>query len=315
MESEARYAWVGAAIVVLLAALAGGLLWLQGGLADRDLKRYTIYFRQHSLDGLQLNSDVKMYGIKVGKVLDYEILTSEAKNVRVVIEVDGKTPVLEGAEATISRNLVTGIAAIELENAREGAPPLMRKPAGERYPVLAEGPPRLALITANLEQIAERGNETLLRLNQTLSDENQQALTRTLTHLETVSGALARRTPEIEQTLVAVQETARQLQGLGTEAAQAMQHVNGQLERLGGQAEAMLEETRRVARSLEREVGDTAAHLRTASDIGAQELQAAGRAVTGASENVSDAALTLQGAAGALVRPASDNLGPGEAKP
>ncbi len=315
MESEARYAWVGAAIVVLLLALAMGLVWLQGGLEGRDFKRYTIYFREHSLDGLQINSDVKMYGIKVGKVLDYEILATEAKNVRVVVEVDAKVPVLEGAEATISRNLLTGLASVEITNVREGAPPLMRRPEGERYPVLAEGPPRFARITANLEQIAEQGNETLVRINRALSDSNQQALEQTLANLETVTGGLARRTPEIEQTLVAVQQTARQLEQVGTEAAQAMRSVNAQLEQLGGQAEVMLEETRQVARSMEREVSDTAAHLRLATDLGAQELQGAGRAVRSASEAVSDAAVTLQGAAGALVRPAPASLGPGEARP
>lgn len=312
MESEARYAWVGGGIILLIVALVAALLWLQGALDHREFRRYTVYFRQHSLDGLQLNSDVKMYGIKVGKVVDFEILSTEAKNVRVVLELDAKTPVLEGAEATVSRNLVTGLAYIELENRRDGAVPLHGVPKGERYPVINEGAPRLARIAANLEQLAEQGNETLQRINQTLSDQNQKALGATLSGLATFSASLARNAPRIEAAIDATQAAAEDLRGLSSEARQTLARSDARLERLGSQAETVLVEARQAVQAMRREVGDTAAELRLATELGLQELQRTGRTLKQAGDNVGDAAIAVRGATDAVIRPGAANLGPGE---
>lgn len=287
MESEARYAWVGAVIVGLIALVAAGLLWLHGGLGNHDFNRFTIYFRQQSLDGLQLNSDVKMYGIKVGKVVDYEILPTEAKNVRVVIEVSAKAPVMEGAVAMVNRNLLTGLASIELNNQAEKAPLLTRKPEGEPYPVLSEGKAKLTRFAERMEGVAERADETLGRLNTLLSDRNLASVGQTLDNLNQTSAAVAQGMPELRATLKASREAAVQ--------------ANQQLARLGTKLEATLDDTRQAA-----------AQLRLTTDLGLQELQTTGRALRNASQAVGDAARTLKEPAGALFGPAEENLGPGE---
>lgn len=296
MESEARYAWVGAVIVALIASLAAGLLWLKGGLEDRHFNRYTIYFRQQSLDGLQLNSDVKMYGIKVGKVLDYEILPTEAKNVRVVIEIDAKAPVMEGAVAMVNRNLLTGLASIEVNNLVEKAPPLTRKPAGEPYPVLLEGQAKLARFTERIEGVAVRADETLSRLNLLLSDRNLAAVEATLDNINETSAAVARDIPDLKRALIASHDAAAQ--------------VNKQFAQVGPRLETTLEETRLAVQELRTGVGQ----LRLSTDLALQEWQATGRALRGASQAVADTARTLREPAGALFGPAEGSLGPGETK-
>ena len=115
MESEARYVRVGLATLILAALLAGGLFWLAGRTGERAQNRYTVYFSDQSLEGLQINSDVRMQGVKVGKVVDYAIQPGQAHQVRVLIQVDARTPVLQGVRAVISRQLVTGLASIDLE--------------------------------------------------------------------------------------------------------------------------------------------------------------------------------------------------------
>ena len=69
MEPDARHAWVGLAVLALGALLAAGLYWLSGA-EQHAVKRYTVYFEKQSLEGLQINSDVRMRGITVGKVVD-----------------------------------------------------------------------------------------------------------------------------------------------------------------------------------------------------------------------------------------------------
>jgi phospholipid/cholesterol/gamma-HCH transport system substrate-binding protein len=129
------------------------------------VKRYTVYFQNQSLEGLQLNSDVRMQGIKVGKVADYTILPGQAKTVRVLLEVDARTPVWEGAEAVVSRNLVTGLAAIDLDNVWKGGSDIGPAPEGEPYPVIDEGVPQMARISNTLESLGKTGGEAVERVN------------------------------------------------------------------------------------------------------------------------------------------------------
>ena len=175
MEPEARYAWVGVAVLALVALVAWGMYWLTGGTDERLVKRYTIYFERQSLEGLQIGSDVRMQGIKVGKVEDYAILPGEARRVRVILQVDARTPVLEGVEAQVARHLVTGLAAIDLVNQADGGPPLMRIPDGEDHPVITEGVSQLARVASTLEEVSVVGRDALVRFNTLLSDQNQKA--------------------------------------------------------------------------------------------------------------------------------------------
>ena len=150
MEPETRYAWVGVGVLALVGLLAWGIYWLTGGTEHKVVKRYTVYFEKQSLEGLQIGSDVRMQGIKVGKVDDYAIIPGHARRVRVILEVDARTPVLEGVEAEVSRHLVTGLAAVDLVNVVEGGPPLTHVPPGEEYPVIQEGVPQLARVASTI---------------------------------------------------------------------------------------------------------------------------------------------------------------------
>ena len=57
MEAEARYTWVGAAVIALLAALVGGLLWLKGSGNEAGFQRYAIHFELRA-EVLRLGSRV-----------------------------------------------------------------------------------------------------------------------------------------------------------------------------------------------------------------------------------------------------------------
>ncbi|MBS1163658.1 MAG: hypothetical protein H6R03_1554, partial [Burkholderiaceae bacterium] len=46
MEAEAKYTYVGAAVLALIAALVISVIWLKRTGAERDFARYTIYFEQ-----------------------------------------------------------------------------------------------------------------------------------------------------------------------------------------------------------------------------------------------------------------------------
>ena len=114
MEAEARYTFVGAAVLALLAALVAGLVWLKDIGREGEFVRYAINFEKQALDGLQLGAEVNLRGIKVGRVDDYALVSDKLNRVRVVVRVDRRAPVRSNTVAVVTRNFVTGIAAITL---------------------------------------------------------------------------------------------------------------------------------------------------------------------------------------------------------
>ena len=138
MEPEARYTLIGAVVLALVAAAIGGFLWLNSSGRGSDFRFYTVYFEHQSLDGLQVGSAVNMRGIMVGRVERYSIEPDNINRVRVLLRVERQTPVRQNTKASITRNIVTGIARVRLVTPSPPGPELTRAPPGERYPVIAE---------------------------------------------------------------------------------------------------------------------------------------------------------------------------------
>ena len=322
MEPEARYAWVGVAVLALVALLAAGLYWLTGGTEHQFVKRYAVYFRHQSLEGLQINSDVRMQGVKVGKVVDYAIMPDEVHQVRVILELDARTPVLEGAEAVVARHLVTGLAAIDLSNAGTSTEPLRHVPEGEEYPVLKEGVPQLTRVADTLEALGKVGRETLQRLNQTLSDENQEALRGSLGKLNLLLGDLRRTMPEVNATLASTRRAAERMGEVGDEAGTVIREAGALVrkagDRIGSAAEATeatLEMARTTLTGFDQEMRDLAVQLRLSADLGMQEIQATGHTLRQAGEALQAAGRGLAEPQRILFGPGTEQLGPGEQAP
>jgi phospholipid/cholesterol/gamma-HCH transport system substrate-binding protein len=322
MESDARYAWVGGIILALMALLAGTIYWLQGR-DGMEVTRYLVYFQNQSLEGLQINSDVRMQGIKVGKVVDYVILPNQAKTVRVLLEVDARTPILEGVEAVVARNLVTGLAAVDLNNLWKGGTPLTTIPKGEQYLVIEEGVPEMARFTKNLEGLGVATQEALTRFNKLLSDENQRAMAVTLSNIAGLSDE-ARRDfgqlgPELAATLAATRQAATRLDTVGQEVGpvlretgQLVQRAGQRLDTLAGETETTLRMTRDTLKNLDAGLRDTQVQLRLSADLGLQELQGTAQTLRAAGESLQATSRDFADPGRILFGPNKGELGPGE---
>jgi len=325
MESDARYAWVGLAVVTLIVALAAGVYWLKGG-NQPDVRRFTVYFQNQSLEGLQLNSDVRMQGIKVGKVADYTIQPGKAKTVRVMLEVDARTPVWEGVEAVVSRNLVTGLAAIDLDNVWKGGADIGTPPKGEPYPVIDEGVPQMARISSTLEGLGKAGGEAVARVNRLLSDENQKAFSAILGNVAGVTGDLRQLSPELNATLGAARQAAVRLDAVGAEltpvlrdssqflrdGGQLARQAGQRLDKLAGDAETTLNAARNTLNGMDTRLRDMQAQLRLSVDLGMQEIQTTAQAMRGASDALQTTSREFADPGRILYGPHKAELGPGE---
>ncbi len=200
MESEARYALVGVVVLALTAALVMSVLWLSGETEDEARTYYSVYFRKHSLAGLQENCDVTMRGIKVGSVRYLQIAPDDIELVKVTVEVKASTPVKQDARAVIQRNLLTGVSSIDLIGSTSRAPFIEATP-GERYPVIPEGETTFGAIQDSLPDMIEKGSQALNRANDLLSDDNRAALSATLHNVSLFTGQLAESRVEIVRSL------------------------------------------------------------------------------------------------------------------
>lgn len=312
MESEARYVRIGLATLVLAALLAFGLFWLAGGNEDQFGKRYLVYFQSQSLEGLQINSDVRMQGIKVGKVVDYAIMPVEARKVRVLLQVDARTPVLEGVTAVVARHLVTSLAAIDLENPAKGGVPLMRTSEGESYPVIPEGVPRLARVADTLEELGVSGQEALNRFNNMMSGENQKALAGTLANLSQITGELKQTMPELKAAVASTRRAADQVESLGGDARGALKSAGDQLGKVASETAATLNSARVTLDKVDLEMTGLTGQVKLTADLAGQEIQSTALSLRLAGDALQDTGRALSNPARVLYGPNRGSLGPGE---
>ncbi len=329
MEAEAKYTYVGAAVLALIAALVASVIWLKRTGAERDFARYTIHFEEQALDGLAVGADVNMRGIVVGHVLDYRLAIDRVNRARVDVRVDRQAPVRENTVAVITRNFVTGIAQIRLVTSEPPGPPLTRVAESERYPVIAEGRSDLAEITGRVNELGEMAGEVLSNVNRMFTSENRLAVTETLANLRVLTRDLNRGLAGVDRTLAEIGGAAREFRRTATQIAATT-------ERLGEGAAATVDDTR----TLIGELRGTAAETRRAvaqvtQTLVALESQtaAAARRIDASAANIDDQLLVAVGELrsslqaiqrsldrfndprAALLGPERSRLGPGEKLP
>jgi len=324
MEAEARYTYVGAGVIVLIAALIGAVVWLKRVGSEQDLQRYTIYFERQRLDGLQVGGDVNMRGIKVGRVDRYALAGDrdagdQVNRVRVTIRVDRHAPVRTNTVAVVTRNFVTGIAQITLVTPEPPGPPLESAPPGEPYPVIAEGRSDLDEIAGRVGQLGDMAAEVMVNLNRVMAPENREALAQTLKNLRDLTAGLNRRLDRFDRTLESVgraagevgrsgdriagaaEDAGRRVDALIADAQRSLARIDAAAAAIGAAAESLQVQSQAVAQRVDR------------SAVALEDQLAASLAELRASVDSASRALDrLQDPRRALLGPDAATLGPGE---
>ncbi|HEX7783160.1 MAG TPA: MlaD family protein [Sphingobium sp.] len=219
METRSNNILVGSVVLVLLAAVMVAAFWFSR-IAGGEDALYDIYFKQ-SVNGLAKGSSVNYSGVPSGQVKDIELWKRDPSFVKVRIAVKEGTPILQGTTATIAGVGFTGVSEIVLDGAVKGAPPILcpaeniTSACPDGVPVIPTKPGALGELLNNAPQLLERLSTLTERLTELLSDKNQAHISGILAHLDTVSGALANQSPEIEKTLA---ETRLAVQKAGVAA-------------------------------------------------------------------------------------------------
>jgi phospholipid/cholesterol/gamma-HCH transport system substrate-binding protein len=331
MEPETRYTAIGATVLALIIAATLAFVWLAShGGGGGNFRFYTIYFERQSLEGLQTGADVNMRGVRVGRVENYTISRDNINVVRVRIRVAGETPVSENTNAVVARNLVTGIARINLETPGVPGPELVKVLPGQIDPVIAEG-------TSNLDQIADAAGRlavsadvALANLNRLIGPDNQLAFAETLVAIRDVTTGLSQRMDALDRTTQGIELAAQAFQHSSRDIAQSVEQLATDVGPLARDAGATIREARtslkaftEVARNLERNLTQTVGRIerdtiglakRTddAVDAGVHQLRATAEELRASVDVITRTMDRLQDPKALLLGPSTQQLGPGE---
>ena len=315
METEGRYTLVGALVLVVIVLMTAAIVWLAGAADTIAYQTYTVYFKKQSLDGLALGSPVKMRGIKIGTVDGYRFAQGGDEAVSVTARIDEGVPVHQGAAAYIKRNLVTGIASVEIDNGPSTAPLLNEAPRGERYPVIAEGSSNIDKVATAVSRLAVNGAQVLERMNTLLSEDNQRAISQTLANLNDLSGHLAANKQSLDAALHGIRDASAEFRSASASIGQAAAHAEGSIAGVGQNADAALKQTVAALTALQRDASLISERIQQLSETGTVEMTNVSRDVRTSADALTTAGQRLSNPRAILFGPGQKQLGPGEKLP
>ena len=261
METKVNFAVVGAFVLLLGAALIGGVLWLSSEKSYRKVFDTYLIYMEESVSGLSPDAPVRYRGVQVGRVRHIALARGNVEKVELTLDIERGTPIKEDTVALLVTQGLTGIAHVELTGGTRESPAL-RALAGQDYPVIPSGPSLLVRLDAAATTLIGSLTRTSESLNALLDEGNRAALKETLASLALVSRTLAARSKAIDAGVA--------------NAARTMENTA----RLSGEISGLVERIRRSAEAFERmssEVKRDAASVATAVEGARADLHQATR--------------------------------------
>lgn len=220
-----NYAWVGAFVLVLGAALIAGVLWLASGGAFKQKYDFYRAIEDESVAGLNLNAPVKYNGVDVGKVRKIHLDPDNPERVILLFAIAHGTPVKEDTVAVLKTQGLTGIAYVELSGGTRDAP-LLRATAGSEYPVIRTKPSLSARLENILTSVLAKLDSTSNGINKLLSAENQVAFKSALADIATVARTIAARKDTIDAGINNAARTFESTSRLATQAGPMIDRIS-----------------------------------------------------------------------------------------
>ena len=211
METKANYLMIGGFVLGVLVLAFIFVFWMSNFAGGG--KRYAIVF-ESSVAGLTTGSSVGFNGIRVGEVQSFALDPEDARKVQVLISVRDDTPIRENSHATIQSMGLTGGSGIQitpgspdspfLVATAENAVPVIQADAGSGQGVFEAG--SAALNNANV---------FISKLN-ALLDQNEKAISTTMTNVEQFTTMLAEKKEDIGLAITDVKDGAESFKSLSS---------------------------------------------------------------------------------------------------
>jgi phospholipid/cholesterol/gamma-HCH transport system substrate-binding protein len=292
MEREANYVAVGAFILLVIAMGVGFVLWYTEAGDSRDFENFEIYFAG-SVSGLERGGPVRYLGVDVGRVRRIDIDRDNPGRVIVTVEIDRATPISSATRASLGLQGVTGLLYINLKEV-----PDVNKTAalqqGRRYPVIESVASDFDAFLASVPELMSKANILLERVNRVLSDDNLEALSKTMISLRDASAGLPQSARNVEKlieemqaTVVEIHGAAEGLRGITTDARP---EIHAAVERIGRVAENL----EKVSDRIDRFAADSEVQLGHFANTGLFEVERLVRETRSAAREFRDLSRSLQ---------------------
>jgi phospholipid/cholesterol/gamma-HCH transport system substrate-binding protein len=241
MEREARYAAVGAFVLLVLAMAVLFVYWYAEGHERRDYTRYEVYF-DGSVSGLARGAPVRYLGVDVGRVVRMSIDPRNSSRVEVIVDIDSSAPVSENTLAELSLQGVTGLLYIDLIVSPVGRQLAAAVPSLE-FPVIRSARSNFDVFLSSLPGLVGVVGDVAARFSRILSDQNIAAIGGSLDNINQASA-------QLPVTLREIRALTVDLRGASAEISAAAESVRSITEQGGPELLAALQHVRVVADNL-----------------------------------------------------------------
>ncbi|MDA7947550.1 MAG: MCE family protein [Hyphomicrobiaceae bacterium] len=273
METKANYLVIGAFVLAVLAAGFGFVYWMQS-FGSGGAKRYQIVF-EGGVSGISSASNVLFNGIRVGKVQGLSLDPVDSRLVRVLINVDGATPVRTNSRARIESQGLTGGSAIQLSAGTPDSPLLVARKDDEIPVIKADRASTQSLFDAAPE-VMGNANALLVRLNDVIAD-NQDSIRKTITNVESFTTMLDQRKGDIDSVIRDARELTAQIRRVADKIEKTVDNVSKYVSDDGqsflAQAQEAAQAFRDLAKKLDKAYGDSAEGLTRFAKDGLKEFE------------------------------------------
>src|SRR5690606_2728315 len=171
--------------------------------------------------GLSEGSSVQYNGISVGTVERLSLAPDDPRRVRALLRVQAKAPVKTDTRAKMSMTGITGSPIIQLTGGSPGSPRLADVDQREI--------PLIQTEASALQNIADTANRLVARMDELLSEENIESISRTLANVESLTDAVAGQREDMRALIVNARASSEQLEATLTSANQSMQSIDREL--------------------------------------------------------------------------------------
>jgi phospholipid/cholesterol/gamma-HCH transport system substrate-binding protein len=200
METKARHFIVGLGLILLGIGFTLSTLWYAKDIDLTATDDFAIYFKKQSVSGLQVGSPVTIRGIPVGEVTKIGIIPKESIGARIQVTIQNDVPISGQNRAVIERNLLTGLASIEITRDEQAETPNLQ-PKAEKLPLIYEGEGEVEKIKVSLTETVGNLNATLSSVQNLLNDQKRQEVWNTIANLEKLSSSLVEKSELLDKTL------------------------------------------------------------------------------------------------------------------
>ena len=186
MEIKANHVLIGAFTLATVIGAFVFLVWLGQFSFEQRFDDYQIIF-DGGVSGIEVASEVRYSGIKVGEVSAVTLDPEDPRRVRVIVRLSAGTPVKEDTVASIESGSLPGVGIIQLAGGSPDSKPLV---AEEGLPTIPARLTDLQQLTSTAPNLLAAAASFLARGNALLSAKNRQAVAEILENARLFSGRL-----------------------------------------------------------------------------------------------------------------------------